>query len=215
VIHSEEHAFIFFELGRTGTTSVQEVLRERGRAVAAWDPELRDRFAALVKRGIRRRGKRYRASVRTINKHIAPWMATEVLAASELRRCFKFAFVRNPFDKAVSLYRYHTGTGEVEASDFKAYLERFRERYMDAEPQVEWLSDDGGRMLVDYVGRFETLQADFDGICARIGLPRATLPHRNRSERVDFRDYYDGESRRWVAEVFRPDLEAFGYGFDD
>ena len=49
---------------------------------------------------------------------------------------------------------------------------------------------------MDFVGRFERLQADFDHVRDRLGLPRIALPHVNRSR---------GGHRRF-ATAFRPGL---------
>jgi hypothetical protein len=46
-------------------------------------------------------------------------------------------------------------------------------------------------------------------------LPASTVPSHKGNTVPAHRNYYSGESQRWVAEMFRPDLEAFGYGFDD
>jgi hypothetical protein len=95
---------------------------------------------------------------------------------------------------------------------------------------------------VDFVGRYESLQADFDQVCARVGIPPTPLPRVNRSleetrpktlrelrkqlrraiwnrERehtfAHYTEYYDDESREYVGWLFRKDVEAFNYAFGD
>jgi len=72
---------------------------------------------------------------------------------------------------------------------------------------------ESGDMLVDFVGRYETLAEDFDAVCDRIGIECA-LPHINRSRHGDFREYYTPETRALVEEVYKADIELFGYRFD-
>ncbi len=79
-------------------------------------------------------------------------------------------------------------------------------------PQRDWLVDERGEMLVDYVGRFETLQQDFASICQRMGV-QASLGHAKPSDRGSYRQYYSAASRQIVAEAFAADIEDFGYGF--
>ena len=157
---------------------------------------------------------------------------------------FKFAFVRNPWDRMVSYYKYLDESSDLE---FKQYLMgRFlTEKWVDTNwfvrPQSSFLYDDDDRLLVDYVGRFENLQADFNKVCERIGIGATELPYVNKSENKPaksisalskvmkvvtpaettskaapecYQDYYDDESRDLVAELYKRDIELFGYSFD-
>ena len=74
------------------------------------------------------------------------------------------------------------------------------------------IADDSG-IVVDYVGRFENLEADFRVVCERIGLPPLKLPHIRKSCHKDYRRYYDKKTIRTVAEVFKEDIRMFGYEF--
>ena len=141
------------------------------------------------------------------------------------RSSFTFTVVRNPWDKVVSHYSYRVqtnqtglGSGTVGFAEWvrEAYGRRdprFYDKPMMFMPQLEWIVDAGGVILVNYVARFENLQADFAEICARIGRSPHALPHLKRSNRADYRSYYDDESREIVATWFRVDIEAFGYRF--
>lgn len=97
---------------------------------------------------------------------------------------FKFAFVRNPWDRVVSFYKY---SGMDARCDFRTYLFKHfpTRRHPDfwfVAPQYEYLHDHEGRLLVDMVGRFEKLKEDFVMVCRRLGIPDGKrLPHANRS----------------------------------
>ena len=67
--------------------------------------------------------------------------------------------------------------------------------------------------LTDQIGRVEEMQASFDAICARIGIPSAELGQVNSSRRGTYRDYYDPELAEGVADLYRRDLDLFGYQF--
>ena len=162
---------------------------------------------------------------------------------------YKFSFVRNPWDRLVSFYKYR---GHAHRYDFKTFVFKhmpepgWTNDYCHVTPQYDFLHDEDGHCLVDFVGRFENLQADFGRVCRAVGLPVGKLPHANkslqqhsvfsvllgeprkivrnlkriarqrRSERNTFAhysEYYDAETRDYVAELYRQDIAAFGYEF--
>ena len=100
---------------------------------------------------------------------------------------FKFGFVRDPWDRVVSTYKYFRIGGEFKRfvcdvlpnslmkSDYYGYFVR---------PQYEYLYDDKGECMVDYVGRFERLAEDFQIVRAKVGLG-AELPHKNQHASPD------------------------------
>jgi hypothetical protein len=61
------------------------------------------------------------------------------------------------------------------------------------------------------VGRYESLQADFDAVCDRLDLPRAALGHRNRSEHDAYQNLLDGELRDALWQRYEQDFVAFNY----
>jgi hypothetical protein len=80
-------------------------------------------------------------------------------------------------------------------------------------PQVDWISDENGRVIVDFIGRFEQLDADFAAVCERIGR-QVTLPHVKQSTSGDYRRHYDNRTAETVAAWFAKDIAQFGYTFE-
>jgi hypothetical protein len=131
---------------------------------------------------------------------------------------FTFGFVRNPWSWQVSLYFYmlenedHWFHDEVQSMNgFNDYLE-WRVNN-DRVLQSTFFRDEKGAFIVDFVGRIENLQGDFQKICDRIGID-AELPHRNKSPHTDYRDYYDEHTKQLIADHFAEDISTFGYSFD-
>lgn len=146
------------------------------------------------------------------------------LGAAAWSRKFTFTIVRNPWDKVVSHYHYRVRTNQTGLGDktlpFGEWLQRV---YVDRDPfyfdqprmfmpQKQWLVNESGEMLVEFIGRFENLQQDFDSICQRLKV-EASLGHAKPSSRGSYRDYYDADSEALVREQFAEDIELFGYTF--
>jgi len=160
------------------------------------------------------------------------------MSQADYAACFKFSFVRNPWTRIVSEYRYRNYFHHHSFQDFvlhKMPRPGFGDQYRHVMPQYDMLHDEQGNLLVDYVGRFETLQQDFDHICEKLGIQDSTLPHKNRSDKrsrkikrrfknmlflngenrhLRLRDYYDEQTRQAIADYYRADIEAFNYSFD-
>ncbi len=138
---------------------------------------------------------------------------------------FSFAFVRNPWDRVASHFHYRVQTKQAGLAErpisFADWVElayyQHDPVYYDQPkmfmPQFDWVTDDEGRIIVDYIGRFERLTEDFARVCARIGHT-AELPHLKRSGRGDYRTLYSAETAEIVARCFEKDIRAFGYTFD-
>jgi chondroitin 4-sulfotransferase 11 len=69
-----------------------------------------------------------------------------------------------------------------------------------------------GRQLVDYVGRFEKLQEEYEWITKTIGLS-AELSFRNKTLHQPYASYYTDETRDLVAKVYEIDVKSFDYSF--
>lgn len=146
------------------------------------------------------------------------------LGPDRWRSRFSFTIVRNPWDKVVSHFHYRVKSNKTGLADGHilfhdwvrlAYREQDPHYHQPAKmflPQWNWVSDESGRCLVDFIGRFESLENDFAEICRRIGR-RALLPHLKKSNRGRYQDYYDETTRGIVADWFCEDIDRFDYTF--
>lgn len=213
---SRRYQFLFVHIAKTGGTSVRNALqRYRWR-----DPYYLPQWIASKMSGITGHSLGIK-----LPRHCKAITAQEMLPQEVFEGLFKFAFVRNPWDLQVSSYHHiKRERPHLLASDesFATFLQRKLDPdrpwqyHIDTSitPQSHYLIDLKGKRIVDFVGRYESLQSDFDTCCDRIGIPRQSLPHQRRAEdRSAYRDYYDAHTRELVAAHFASDIEAFGYSY--
>ena len=208
MIISHQHRFIFVAIPKTGTHSVRRALRAH---LAADDLEqvglfVSKRFPFAEFEGIR-------------HGHITLQQIRPCLEGDQFNSYFKFAFVRNPYDRFVSYCAFMSRQDGRFAADPRGFMKQvaFEFRPTDHvlyQPQHSFLVDADGSLLTDYVGRVEQMQASYDSVCARLGLQSADLERVNGSPRGDYREYYDSELLEGVGTIYRTDLELFGYGFE-
>lgn len=145
---------------------------------------------------------------------------------------YKFTFVRNPFSRIVSEYHYMMKESSNHPqriknrkihklpTTFKEFCKNITNLYKYCYPYhdttlIDYVMDKNGKQLVDYIGRFENLQQDFNIICDKIGITRQKLPHRNKTKRKHYTEYYDDQTREIVAKKYAKDIEYFGYEFGE
>jgi hypothetical protein len=120
---------------------------------------------------------------------------------------FSFAFVRNPWDRILSYYCMTIRTSQFDQAAWDRLLRQPIDR------QTEFICDDHGKVLVDFIGRFENLQEDFNVVCQKIGIEARALYFINTSTHDHYRNYYDDASRQFIAERYADEIERFGYSF--
>lgn len=156
-------------------------------------------------------------SFRALGPHATAVQIRQLLGPDVWESMFTFSFVRNPWDWQVSLFHFiqknklNYQRRLVSSMSFDDYIKWRVEE--DLHLQSDFVVDRHGQQLVDVVGRFEQLEADFAAIAARIGV-KASLPHVNASEHATFRHYYTDATAALIADAFADDIERFGYAFE-
>ncbi|HET9810756.1 MAG TPA: sulfotransferase family 2 domain-containing protein [Sphingomicrobium sp.] len=207
MIISPTRNFIFVAIPKTGTHSVREALREH------MGPDDLEQVRLF---GEKKFPFPEISDLRT--GHISLTQIRPVIGEEEFRSRFKFAFVRNPFDRFVSFCSFMTRNQGHFERDHKGVMRHFALiapplRHLLFRPQHTFLTGEDGAILADYVGRNERMQQSYDEICERIGITSRPLAKTNSSRRGDYRDYYDQQLVDGVAKLYARDLELFGYEF--
>lgn len=154
---------------------------------------------------------------------------------------YKVAFVRNPWDRLVSWYTMIQEKGEMtwkkrilgkrryndltqyvlaNANSFEEFIYNCTDTIDDIDGrksivynQLDYLCDEQGALIVDFVGRFENLVDDSKKVFEHLGFENASLPHKNSSKHRNYRTYYTEETREEVRRMYSRDIEFFGYEF--
>lgn len=204
----KKHRFIFVHIYKNAGTSI----------TAALKPVVMPRWQWWINWELKRRGLLpARFDTQPCAPHATAAQMIAQLGAETFASHFSFAIVRNPWDWQVSLYKFvlkdttHRQHELIKGlGSFSAYV---RWRCSSAVVlQRDFVYAPDGRQLVSFIGRYENLAKDFATICSRIGV-RVDLPHLNVSNTKPYREFYDAETRRLIAEAFRADIELFGYEF--
>lgn len=200
MIISRRQKFLFAAFNKTGTTSIEQALQPYSSKLLELKLRVLHRFVI---------------NDRHMFKHVRPVHIKQLLGDEEWDSYFTFSFVRNPWDRAVSLYFYHRKNPKRHPLAQKSFEEWV---YGGGTGTVrksmsEFVSDDNGQIIMNYIGRYESLQHDFREICDRIGLSGVELPHLNKSRHRGYQKYYNGRTKRIVEDWSRKDIETFEYEF--
>ena len=136
-------------------------------------------------------------------RHLTIKEVSEIIGFEKLDEAFKFTVVRNPWDKVVSHYKYRVKTNQTLMSEkpigFSEWVEKTYGENKDSfyydnprmfQPQVEWLKDASGNILVDKIIKFENLSTDFSELATILNIEKE-LPHLNKTNRLNYQKYYD------------------------
>ena len=154
------------------------------------------------------------------------------ITAEKWNEYYKFAVVRNPWDRIVSEFCWRNSRTETRAwslakqippDTFGAFISYCEWRikgdnahvdwyWAHAQPQHMFVTGTNGKMIMDDVFRFENLSAVVEMLRKKMKLP-LKLSKYNATPRKHYREYYDDHSIERVRELYAKDIDMFGYEF--
>lgn len=157
------------------------------------------------------------------------WKRTHVVPEEIPQDYFVFTFVRNPWDRILSYYMFRNEPRnsrrlsihpEERIITFKEWLNRLDEfkKYrrinpafkIAIQPQMDTIND-----YPNFIGKYENLEEDLKFICQKINREYKTFKNVNPTtkKKKHYSEYYDDETKDLVADLYKKDIEYFGYNF--
>ena len=228
MIISHKHKFIFIHIPKCAGTSITHSLVHNLYLKSADKDEWRfngvDKKLAQIFKEHPEEG-----NCNKLNQHEKFYSVKQFFIKNQLdiNEYFKFSFVRNPWSRIVSSFIY--GKKQAEETDpWTDWANHLKDldfldftKVYGPELQLTWVSDkkmpknDLGEpdIGLDFIGKNETLQEDFDYICDKIGVHRQKIAHVNKSSHKYYTEYYDDETRDIISKKYAKDIEYFKYEF--
>lgn len=145
-------------------------------------------------------------------QHMDAWRVRRRVGRKIWNNYFKFAFDRNPWDREISWYSHQRAQGRFTGT-FDEHLKRLPSHTVG---NYEIYSC-GGKVAVDFLGRYENLEADLAavmqtiGVKSTLGLGQFNSEFRGTSR--SYQDWYDENSRELIRKTYRRELELLDYSF--
>lgn len=153
-----------------------------------------------------------------------------IYGKQKFNKYYKFAFVRNPWDRLYSAYRYLKSGGwndndkawaEANLANFDNFTDFIEnwlthgniKKHLHFMPQHHFICDPKGQLLVDYLAYFETINDDFNKIAQHLGI-NAKIGHHNANPAESYLHVYNDKTQAIVADVYARDIALFGYQFE-
>ena len=224
MVISHKHKFVFIHSPKTAGTSIRKLFCyspyfNKELIIGNWHNITEEQYteSPLISRDIR--------------THTSALIGKEFFEKNgwDWNSYFKFGFIRNPWDRMMSSYRYlieniknRKNPNPRNVEIYETFHDRpikdfVMERSGDA--ALNYLCDKNGNLMVDYVGKFENLRGDVKEIIARINPNTKdcqwNLPHTNETKKTQhYSAFYDNESKERVRSVCWKTIELGNYEFE-
>ena len=170
MIYSSRHSFLLVEIPYTGSAVLREAFGRHGNL-----PGWRSVVAGSLAAACPPLGRGVFAAWGTFREFLPLKGAQMLLPAEDFAHCYKFTFVRNPFDRVVLMYQTIVGDRRHRlhrlVSSFRDFGEMVANLSVIAEPSMtSYLRGLDGGVQTNFVGRIENFEQDFDAVCRRLGI---------------------------------------------
>jgi hypothetical protein len=199
---SDKYKFIFIRPQKIGGTSLGSAIFKLDKDAFQYKKEDKPQIENILNHGID-------------PYHITSADIKKIISKEKYNSYFKFSFTRNPWARMVSLYEYfHTlphQSPQIKNKTFNKFLIEANSTwwYGAFDNHTDFIGN------IDFIGKIENLQNDFDYVCEKIVAPKIPIPHKNATKHKHYTEYYDEETKSIVAKKYAKDIEYFGYKFGE
>ena len=211
MIVSHKHKFIFFKSRKTAGSSIQVSLAKH------CGPE--DIITGQYRLGIDDNSHSAGLNMdKFYTNHPHPQLVQtkKFLGPEVWNNYFKFSFVRNPFDIAVSRYHWNLkGKDNNLSTSIEGFEKWVEQGNLLREDSLSLYTCDNDKIDLDFIGYYETLEDDLDYICQKIGIPNVNLPTLKSGFRdsKNYTNFYNENTKNIVSTFYQNDINTFNYSF--
>ncbi len=151
----------------------------------------------------------------------------KLLFSDDFNDFFKFCFVRNPYDRLYSAYKFlqRGGNNTNDVESFRIYMkdysgfrdfvlngltENLLREVIHLVPQTNFICDANGLVAMDFIGKFESIEEDFLILSKKLDKD-ITLQHLNRNKKQSYLEVYDKDMKLKVKKLYKNDFKLLGY----
>lgn len=155
--------------------------------------------------------------------HVKPDELLDLVSVENIQNLFSFCVVRDPWERAVSMFCFvkkfklkelYKINAPLNFSSFCSYLKDHKDDkyFIGSHKQVEWIK---GKYPPKRIIRFENLKKEFKEMVEEINLVgvNPNLPKLNTTKHTHYSDYYNSDNKKIISEVFEEDIDTFNYTF--
>lgn len=206
---SKKHEIIFIHVPKTGGESIESLLGVFG--INNTGSQQKSMEILYGRDG----------DANTALQHLTSLEIKEIVGDEVYRAYFKFSFVRNPYDRLVSEYYYAKRIREIPREmSFDEFIHKVvlpnKNTHRHYRDQVDYVTNEKGEVIVDFLGKFEDFTRDLKKILDRLHIKKRFLPYVGSTQRPKAKHYsyyFNDELREVVQALYFKDFEKFGYEF--
>lgn len=217
MILAPDKRFIFIHVPKAAGTSINAALSMHDAFFPVRNGDVAARKQHAEKIGLP-------SATALLTEHASAKHFITALGAETYSGYYSTAFVRNPWDVAVSWFHYRqinpavAGHAEAAAAGTFAKYVTTHLAGPDGARQVglqhPFVVDDSGAVAVSFIGRYESLEQDFAKVIRRFQIATLPLDHFNQSYHPAWPGLYTPATFEIVRALVSRDAALFGYPDD-
>ena len=149
-------------------------------------------------------------------QHLTPPLLKKKLGDKIYGEYFKFAFVRHPNERVISEFFWQQRINQIPKNmNFKKWVFSYYKK-IDTDhklPQHHYVYDKDGKIMIDFLGKVENINEDFDRMLKKINYKTNNkLPKRNVNSSSYNLNMMDEDIKNFIYEIYKNDFKYFNYG---
>ena len=209
----QKHGFWFIDIPRTSSSSIRLDLGQYYGVPYSKNNILKTQISSPYK---------------IYHDHLPGKEIKEKLGSELWDRLFTFTFVRNPWDRILSFYYYRIKCNEIPSSlTFREYVLSLKNKQLgkyglplnshEYKNCADYILEDNNKIIVDYIGRYETREKDLNTIAKKIGCNQiGNLPFNKATpSNINYSKYFDSEITTIIERIYLKDITMFDNTYSD